>query len=66
MDVKFEDLMAGLEDQISVDQVTCEVSTGDDEAETITAAAVAKKADLILMPRRGHGGIKGLVFGRVA
>ncbi len=66
MDVKFEDLMAGLEDQISVDQVTCEVSTGDDEAETITAAAVAKKADLILMPRRGHGVIKGLVFGRVA
>ncbi len=66
MDVKFEDLLAGLEGLIAADRVTCEVATAGDEAEAIAAAAVSKKADLIVIPRRGHGVLAELVFGRVA
>ncbi len=66
MDVKFEDLLAGLEEDISMDRVTCEVATAGDEAEAIASAAVAKKADLIIIPKRGHGVLAEMVFGRVA
>lgn len=66
MDVKFEDLLAGLEEDISMDRVTCEVATAGDEAEAIASAAVAKKADLIIIPKRGQGVLAEMVFGRVA
>jgi nucleotide-binding universal stress UspA family protein len=66
MDAKFEDLLEGLEEDISMETITCEVATASDEAEAIAAAAVAKKADLIIIPKRGHGVLAEMVFGRVA
>jgi len=66
MDDKFDDLVKGISDLISEERISCEVATGDDEADVICSTAVAKKADLIVIPRRGHGVLEGLVFGRVA
>jgi nucleotide-binding universal stress UspA family protein len=66
IDDKFEDMVASVTDLLPEERISCEVTTGDDEAEVIAATAVAKKADLIVIPRRGQGVLEGLVFGRVA
>jgi len=66
MEVRFDDLLAAMAELLTPDQVSCEVATGDDEAELICSAAIAKKADLIVIPKRGHGVLEELVFGRVA
>jgi len=66
MDLRFDEMKADVAGLVPEDSVTCEVTIGDDEAESIAAAAVAKKADLIVIPKKGYGVLAGLVFGRVA
>jgi nucleotide-binding universal stress UspA family protein len=66
MDGRFEDLLSSIEGIVPMDRLSCEVATADDEAHAISAAAVSKKADLIIMPRRGQGVLAEMVFGRVA
>jgi len=66
MDDRFEEMVAGLTGIIPEERLSCEVASGDDEAEKICAIGVAKKMDLIIIPRRGHGVLTDLMFGRVA
>lgn len=66
MDERFDTMVKSITDLLPEERISCEITTGDDEAEVIAATAVAKKADLIVIPRRGRGVLEGLVFGRVA
>lgn len=66
MDLRFEEMVERSLQDIPEDMISCEVAVGDDEAESIAAAAVARKVDLVVIPKKGLGVLAGMVFGRVA
>jgi nucleotide-binding universal stress UspA family protein len=66
MDNRFEELTEQAEEYLDAELITCEVAAGDEEAETISQAAVTRKSDLIVIRRQQQGLLDGLVFGRIA
>ena len=63
---RFNGLMESLVRETQLENVSYEVTIGADESQAITSAAVSKKVDLIVIPRRGEGVLEGLLFGRTA
>jgi len=65
LDERMEKLMNDLADELG-QEVGSDVTIAADEADAICKAAVAKGADMIVIPKKGHGVLQGLLFGRVA
>jgi len=66
MDSGFDSIQEDISDLLAEDRIGYEIAASQDEAEAICNGAVAKKADIILITRRGQGVLDGLLFGRVA
>jgi nucleotide-binding universal stress UspA family protein len=64
--LRFDELVKEALEFLPEEKITREVTLAQDEAVAISGAVVAKKADLVVIPRRGQGVLDGLVFGRVA
>lgn len=62
----FQSILEELEDRESFRDVSYEVTIAQDESQAICESAIARKADLIVMPKVGEGVLEGLLFGRTA